>query len=686
MTTLEFVKKLMPSADLGDESSLPPFSDFSTADGKSGSRLDEDDELFINFGTVPSSFPYRMQDNYTRELTDREYEFAVLENEYLRAEFLPDYGGKLWSLVDKKTGRDLLFANPVVRPCNLAVRNAWTSGGVEWNCGYLGHHPHTCSRLYTAVTTLGADIVNETQGITYKADTPVLRMYEYERVRGAVYQMDFFLPDGSPVLLCRMRIVNPNPTPVPMYWWSNMAVPEYKEGRVLVPADETYTSGAGGVVKIDVPVSEQYPFDITRYVNLNHAVDFFFKLRDDRRRYEASIDEGGFGLIQCSTRRLKGRKLFTWGQGQGGDRWQEYLSGLGCDGRYIEIQAGLACSQFESLPMPARTAWEWVEAYGALSTDPSVSLGDDWAAARAETETKLEALIPEAELEKLLSATKPMALTPAAELRHHGSGWGALENLRREKAGEANISPHLDFGEIGEEQEQWKTLLETDTFGARCPKTAPESYISAGNPLYPAQASGDFWLAKAEKAAHTTEEYSWYSRYQYGVMLLSIRRFAEARTELERSMELKPNPWALYSLARLAGFRGEYERASAMTVEAAAMAPDDISLVKAALKAMTDSKKYSSVTRFVSELEPEIAALPRIRLYLANALVKTGRIDEADALLHDGGGLVVADIREGETSITEIWYEIEEAKAKRENRPFDRASAKPPVIFDFRMH
>ena len=33
-----------------------------------------------------------------------------------------------------------LFNNPVVRYSNLATRNAWTSGGVEFNIGEFGHH------------------------------------------------------------------------------------------------------------------------------------------------------------------------------------------------------------------------------------------------------------------------------------------------------------------------------------------------------------------------------------------------------------------------------------------------------------------------------------------------------------------------------------------------------------------
>ena len=42
----------------------------------------------------------------------------------------------MWSLIDKTMGRELLFSNEVVRPCNLAIRNAWSfNAGRSWESG-----------------------------------------------------------------------------------------------------------------------------------------------------------------------------------------------------------------------------------------------------------------------------------------------------------------------------------------------------------------------------------------------------------------------------------------------------------------------------------------------------------------------------------------------------------------------
>lgn len=659
MTVLNITDITMPAQRLGCESSLPPVSQMSKTGWVPKTNLDEDDGLFCGYGSVLSPFPYRMQDNYERPLYDTVFKAGILENEYLRATFIPAFGGKLWSLWDKVGGQELFMANPVVRPCNLAIRNAWTSGGVEWNCGFLGHHPHTCSQIHTARTEL-------------EDGTPVLRMYEYERVRRVVYQMDFFLPAGSKVLYARMRIVNDRPYVTPIYWWSNIAVPEKKGGRVIVPVTETFTHIDGAIAK--APVPSYLGTDITYPVNQGHSVDFFWKIPDNKRKYICQLDENGYGLIQTSTARLKGRKLFVWGQGPGGDRWQEYLTADGSDRRYAEIQAGLAHTQYESLPMPPRSAWEWLEVYGAMQADPAVVHGE-WEKAKSDAEARLENMISEDKLEAMLKETHGTAVSPAKETVLCGSGYGALENYRRRKSGEPVMCPHLDFGEIYPEQEQWKTLLETGSFGRICSGAVPPSWMLDAE-----------WFDLTERAVRQADKYNWYAWLQYGMTLFAQAKFDQASTALDHSFSLEQNPWALYGLACLAGLEGQNEKAAGLTLQAAMMKPDDVSLAKEAVRMLSAGSRYAQAAAFIESLPDEVASIPRIRLSLAFAYMKCGRIGESEALLYSGGGIVVADIREGEVSITDLWFSLEEAKAKRDGRKFDRAALKPPAIFDFRMN
>ena len=661
MSTLTFYHRNIPVTRLNGESSLPPLSNLTIRAGRSVDRthLDEDDELFTDFGHPYTTYPYRAQNMYTRQLTDDGLEMAVLENEYLRAEFAPAVGGKLWSLFDKVAGRELLFSNPVMRPGNLATRNAWTSGGVEWNCGPRGHHPHTCSWMHTAVTKLDDG-------------TPVLRMYQFERIHAAVYQMDFFLPDGSKMLLCRMRIVNSNRYTVPMYWWSNIAVPEMKGARVIMDTDITYTNKGGGLSKVPVPMVDGV--DITYPTNNPTAIDFFWKLPPEARRYECQLGPDGYGLIQTSTHRLKGRKLFVWGQGPGGDRWQNFLSADDCPGRYVEIQAGLGHTQMECLPMPPKTAWEWLEGYGAMQADPAKVHGE-WDGARAEVGAQLEKIIGEEYMEQLLIDTRPMAKAPAERKVYDGGGYGALENLRRAVQGEPAVCPQLDFGEIGEEQKAWASLLENSTYGEQDPNAVPASWMNQRE-----------WVELIEAAVKGADRYNWYAWLQLGMLRLSELNVRDAEEALDRSMTLTPSAWALWGLAQAEGLKGNKKERALMMMRASLMKPDDLSLAKDAVKALNDESLWRETLRYAAALPESVAANERVKLNVAWAHMEQDELEQAEALLYAGGGIQVSDIREGEVSVTELWFRIEEKKAAREGRTFDRETAEPPAMLDFRMN
>lgn len=260
--TLTFETLELPVAELGPESSVPDLMGEKILQNQLTFDLEEGDDIHPGYGRVENSYPYRQFNTYTRTLTKQKVGTAVLENRHLRAVFLPGYGGRLWSLEDKAAGRDLLYTNDVLQFSNLAVRNAWFSGGVEWNIGIIGHNPFTTAPLYTARL--------EEKGV------PVLRMYEYEQVRGVCYQMDFWLGEEDKFLNCRFKIINENSDVTPMYWWSNIAVPEYEGGRVVVPAEKAYTLKNMCVYKTDIPVVNGV--DVTAYNDIPTSIDYFFDI------------------------------------------------------------------------------------------------------------------------------------------------------------------------------------------------------------------------------------------------------------------------------------------------------------------------------------------------------------------------------------------------------------------------
>lgn len=655
MTTLSFPDIVLRSGNLNGESALPSILPVLNVQTEKSALLDDEDEIFTDVGKIPSIYPYTQQNLYDRALEPRTFHAAVLENDYLKATFLPELGGRLWSLLDKTTGRDLLYVNDAVRYCNLALRNAWFSGGVEWNIGMIGHTPFTCAPLFTAQLE-AAD------------GTPVLRMYEYERLRGATYQMDFSLPENSRLLLCRMRIRNCNNRTIPMYWWSNIAVPETPDRRIIVPADSSYYSYWNRIAKTPIPMRGNR--DATYPVNTECSMDYFFRLDEEKRRYIAALDKNGYGLVQTSTRRLRGRKLFVWGQSEGGHTWQRFLTDKAGD--YAEIQAGLARTQYECIPMPPLSAWEWVEGYGAMTADPSEVHGD-WMTARGEVEKQLESIVAEKSLEEYLTISRAdYALKPATPIRN-GSGFGALENRRREKDGEPPLSPHLDFGMPDDVQRDWTTLLETGKLPCPSPDYTPPSYMTGGA-----------WRGWVQKAREQDEK-NWYAHYQEGMMWLGSGDRIRAETCLQTAASLQPSCWSSYGLAACRYADGDLSGAIEHILHALSLRPGDVSLARDVFRFLQEAKRDEAIIACFEQLPPALQQDGKLRFYLAGAYVHIGELEKAEAIFYGNGGLIVPNIREGEMSLTELWFELEEKKQRLANGFVEPNSLQPPAGLDFRM-
>ena len=66
----------------------------------------------IEYGRLANPLPYALQSGYERRLRLTDVPALRLGNDRLEALVLPQLGGRVWSLRDPATGRDLIFANP----------------------------------------------------------------------------------------------------------------------------------------------------------------------------------------------------------------------------------------------------------------------------------------------------------------------------------------------------------------------------------------------------------------------------------------------------------------------------------------------------------------------------------------------------------------------------------------------
>ena len=652
MTELRFEEKTIPSVDISGESPLPAMRnalsfnlDYDTGD-EAG--------LFIGYGLRTNALPSKLQDRYNTVMRPKVWKTAVLENEYLKATFIPDLGGRLWSLYDKEKKRDLLTENPVVKPGNLAICNAWCSGGVEWNIGTRGHHVRTCRSMFVA------------RARSYKG-APVLRMYEFSRENGLAYQMEFFLPEKSKFLFMRCRIHNHHSKVVPMYWWSNIAVDEGDDLRVVTPATHsfanTYISNFEHILRrVELPAPDGY--DCTYPKNYPVSKDHFFQISARDRKYEAALYGDGWGLCQCSTDLLKGRKLFVWGRSSGGLNWQKRLTSP--EGKpYVEIQAGLANTQLECLPMPPRTAWEWVEAYGPLQADPEKIHGT-WEEAKAETGARLEEALPRQVLEDMLAETKTaFALQEAEEIIWRGSGWGALEKARCGKG--STFAPQLDFDSEDTEPAIWHELLETGKL--------PDWDMTVPPPSYMVQ--DEFYDLLKEAPAGKLRD------FQMGLNCYFRKEFDKAEEYFLKSASEKSSFAVAYAVANTRRCKQDFKGAEKAFREG--MPSLDPTLVREGLQAMCEGELYTSVLECYEKLPADLKAIPMNKIYYATALLHTGEPEKAEAILMENGGLEVPQLREGEGSLSNLYTAIQCAKAAKLGKTLDPAQVEVPNTLDFRM-
>lgn len=625
----------IPSATLGPENPLPDIKNISYihASITATSAVPKKLTTYIDKGMVSTMLPYTQQDFYDRNRKQRLFKAVILENEHLKAVFLPELGGRLWSLWDKDSQRELLYCNPVFQPGNLALRNAWFSGGVEFNVSIKGHHPMTCSDMFA-------------QHITMADGTPGVRMYEYERIRGTAYGFDAWIPDGSKVLYVRPRIENTTDHEVWTYWWSNIAVP-YTDGmRVIVPADKTFINYSDNnqyyLDFADVPVARGT--EISYPKNVKIAQDFFFYIPDRDPKWIAAVDEKGIGMMQCSTKELKGRKLFVWGDSHGGDNWKEFLSD-GTNNGYVEIQAGLARTQLEHLPLKAGKTYTWVEAYGALEQNPQRLHGGWNEAQKAVSEALEETIAPDWQV--ALRRLKSLK-TISGDMIHTGSGWGCLEQLRRQMDLEVPLSPTYTFPEstLTSNQMPWLSLLQNGQLDSVDPMAVPAGYVvDAG------------WLRRLEASMAEESSRNWFSWMHLGLMRYTSGDLDGARQAFEASLALEESPWVLRNLAMLRGNEfGQPDQALPLMERAVAMKPDCrwlwLDTAVMCLKAATYEKWLELYEKSPADIRQE----GRLKLYTAIALTRLGRLEEASRYLnHD---LEVPDIKEDENLITTSWFEL----------------------------
>ena len=609
--------------------------------------------------------PYTVQDRYDRNRKECDIRTIVMENDFIKAEFLPDWGGRLWSLVDKTEGRELLYKNGVLQPANLAIRNAWFSGGIEWNVGQYGHAFTTCS-------TVGFASVRASDGEEF------LRMYSYERCKDFFWQIDFHLPSSSHFLYAHPVIFNINDEPLSVYYWTNIAVPQTESSRVFAssrhalyktPDDQngrpTFGYGSMPFFPIAPDIDLSYP------ARIPFSSEYFFNCTDESHPWEAALEKDGSGLFDVSTGELSYRKMFCWGNCRGGRHWGSFLAGeaetsLGAregeeetaDCRYFEIQAGLSQTQLHGVSMPPRDRWEWTQAFGLLCVSASDAASNDWNLAASAVERSVRDSIDTSKLDLLDASYAAEADLPISKTLSDAGEWGALEKERRMMRGESDIPPSAAFC-FSDEQNPWRLLLTKGIFPYRSPEDGPGQFMT-----------GRKWQRLLEAYIAASKEMPpWNAFYHLGVMKMENGDEEGAASCWLDAEKACSTAWTQRNLAQLALFKNDITGALShyeCAVQAAGFYAD-VSVAEEYAALLVQTERYEKAIELYSSLPDAWKNSDSLVIAYGRACASLGKKDEAYKTLSRN----FANIRESESPLADIWSRMH--------------ASPPPFCLDFSM-
>ncbi|GAB5475695.1 MAG: DUF5107 domain-containing protein [Maribacter sp.] len=465
----------------------------------------------------PKIPPYFKYEGYAHSPIKKDWKVVTLENDYIKLWVLPEIGGKVWGAIDKSTGEEFLYKNKVIKFRNIAMRGPWTSGGIEFNFGIIGHHPSTATPVDYEVRTNGDGSAScfvgnddlpsntkwmveirlekdkayfETNASWYNA-SPLTESYYNWMTAAAVAtnDLEFFIPGNAYV----EHNGDPHPWPID------------DKGRNLA----LYKNNTFGPAK--------------SYHIVGEYNDFFGGYYHDRN----------FGYGQWAPyEEMPGQKLWLWALSRSGGIWEDLLTDT--DGQYIEFQAGRLFDQY----FPGA-----VNPISQVGFDPYVM--DTWS----------EIWFPYKEIGGMEDASTHGVLNVEYENESVYIGLNALQQLNQELQvtvnGKNSFSEKLDLHPM--------EVFSTKVTAAPSDKiviSVSGTELEYSNDPEDKQIKRPFYPDKDLQVSKTEEH------YQSGMEALEYREYDLAHNELSKLVKLDPSHRSgILGLAELEYRRTNYDGA-----------------------------------------------------------------------------------------------------------------------------
>jgi Flp pilus assembly protein TadD len=272
----------------------------------------------------PGFYPYTAFDWESRseKPSPVTYESLVLENEYLRVEFLPELGGRIWSAYDKVTKRELFYHPTVIKPGRYNARNAWPVGNLELYGPYDSH----------MITWPGEPwpwaMVRNPDGSATVILTHIDHFFRDK------ISLEVTLHPGKAYIELTTHLFNKNLLPNRYLIWTNAGVKAAEGSRFIYPMTQTIGHVSSAIRPW--PIIDGVDLSWNKN-NINMLGVFGLDIDDNFMSiYDYTHD---YGTV-CYTNRLlaRGEKTWTFGSGRTAYRQAEHYTDK--DGIYMETQSG----------------------------------------------------------------------------------------------------------------------------------------------------------------------------------------------------------------------------------------------------------------------------------------------------------------------------------------------------------
>src|SRR5690554_4627043 len=305
---------------------------------------------------IPSAkkiYPYFRFDGFSHQGMEKEWKVVLLENDYISVQIMPEIGGKVWTALDKASGKHFLYNNEVVKFRDIAMRGPWVSGGIEVNYGVIGHTPNTS----TPVDYL----VRKSEDGSVSCFISTLDLLTRTR-----WLLEIKLEKDKAYFTTRSFWFNSTGVEQPYYTWMNAGIPVGEKLKFLYPGSHSISHGGR---------ASEWPEDdaghnLAYYEENDFGGSKSYHILGEHSQYFGAIWEADdFGMIRYSKREDKlGKKIFLWAQSESGRIWEDLLTDN--SGQYVEIQSGRLFNQnqfqssftpFKQIGFAPYTSENWTE-------------------------------------------------------------------------------------------------------------------------------------------------------------------------------------------------------------------------------------------------------------------------------------------------------------------------------------